>query len=127
MSIQVNFRDSTASGCREPQQLALGAPAEGQGGASMYRWENLSTEPLPDGCESEVVQATLEMGAMVAREGVGERVRANGMLLVVGDRDRLMNDSVGSVGEYNSFAWLDISVFQFLNDGGARTQVPIRF
>ena len=91
-------------------------------------WDNHTRGmAIPDGCRRRVVHAVLEMGAKVAREGIGEKTPAKGMLFVVGDAARLMDGTLGNCGnpKLNKFrdGALEVTVFDFLSDKEVRTEV----
>ena len=81
---------------------------------------------LPSGCKRSVLNALLMMCNDVVTIGVvASKVAANGMLVVVGDAERLMDGSLGDCGDprRNRFAHMHITVFDFFTNTDARKEI----
>uniref|UniRef100_A0A7S2C500 Uncharacterized protein n=1 Tax=Octactis speculum TaxID=3111310 RepID=A0A7S2C500_9STRA len=76
-------------------------------------------------CTEGVVDEIIEMMCYMAAKGVAETIPCKGLFVIAGEKDRLMDGSVGSFGreDLNRFAQMDVTVHGFMKDEEVKTEV----
>merc|ERR1711998_551230 len=67
------------------------------------------------GCKTEVVNAVIELAVHVATRGLGEKTEAQGISIIVGSKDVLLDRKMGKWARLNKYEHGGVSVFGLLH------------
>jgi hypothetical protein len=79
----------------------------------------------PESCTAEVINAVLRVASRVATKGVGEKQKAKGFLIIIGEREQLMGKELGKPPEpkFNMFCDNSVSIGDVEKQGAAQRYV----